>query len=96
MIIEILREHNRWKTGDLVDVTTNFGNELIALGIAQKHEDQARRDYTPKPPEKEPEKIEVHNYFITPEPGTEPEQKAEAAQKSEAESKAKPKRKHKK
>ena len=67
MIIEIVTYHRAWKPGDIVDVTTTFGNELIALGIARRHDDQTRRDYTPKEPEKPAEKIEVHNYFVTPE-----------------------------
>lgn len=75
MIVEITRDHGKWKTGDTPDVTTNFGNELIALGIARRHEDQTRRDALPKPEEKkEPEKIEVHNYFMAPDATGEPEQ----------------------
>lgn len=86
MIIEITTYHRAWKPGDIVDVTTNFGNELIALGVARKHEDQARRDFTPKKTKaEEPQKIEVHNYFVTPEAAPEPE----------PEPRAKPKRKNK-
>lgn len=84
MIVEIIRDHGKWKTGDTPDVTTNFGNELIALGIAQAHSDQTRRDIPPKKEkEEEPQKIEVHNYFM-----------AEAKEEPKPEP-AKSKRKHK-
>ena len=66
MIIEILTPYRKWAPGAIVDVTTAYGVELLAIGIARRHEDQTRRDYTPKQvEEKEPQKIEVHNYFLT-------------------------------
>lgn len=75
MIIEILQAHGEWKTGDIVDVLPSFARPLIEAGICRVHEDQTRRDYTPKPKEEsEPQKIEVHNYIIAPEyldPGAE-------------------------
>lgn len=69
MIVEILKPYGKWQIGATPDVTNELGNALIAAGIARAHEDQTRRDYTPKPPpqEAEPQKIEVHNYFIAPE-----------------------------
>lgn len=68
MIVEIVNVFEDWKVGDIVDVTRSFGQQLIDSGIAREHEDQTRRDYTPKPKEEaEPQKIEVNNYFIVPE-----------------------------
>lgn len=85
MIVEIIRAHGKWKVGDTPDVTVNFGNELIALGIAKIHEDQTRRDVQPKKEkEDEPQKIEVHNYFMAPDTTTDAEPEP-----------VKPKRKHK-
>ena len=68
MIVEIKTQFDEWKVGDIVDVTGTFGRQLIEIGVAEAHEDQTRRDYTPKPKEEsEPQKIEVNNYFIVPE-----------------------------
>lgn len=68
MIVEIVNVFEDWKVGDIVDVTATFGRQLIEMGVAEAHEDQTRRDYTPKPKEEaEPQKIEVNNYFIVPE-----------------------------
>ena len=68
MIVEMVNVFENWKVGDIVDVTRTFGRQLIDSGIARAHEDQTRRDYTPKPKEEaEPQKIEVNNYFIVPE-----------------------------
>ncbi len=47
-----------------------IANPLIQQGIARAHEDQRRRDYTPKPQAEspaEPQKIEVNNYYLPPE-----------------------------
>lgn len=68
MIVEITTQFDEWRVGDIVDVTTTFGRQLIENGVGKAHEDQTRRDYTPKPKEEpEPQKIEVNNYFIVPE-----------------------------
>jgi hypothetical protein len=76
VIIEILQAYEGWKPGELPDVLPDFAYPLIKSGIARAHEDQTRRDYTPKPKEEtEPQKIEVHNYFIAPEEDATPPKK---------------------
>jgi len=69
MIIEILKAHGKWVPGNLVDVTRTTGAAMVLAGVARIHEDQSRRDYTPKAAEPpEPQTIVVNNYFPAPEP----------------------------
>ena len=63
MIIQITKPSRKWKAGDIVDVTSQFGKNLIASGFAVMHEDQARRDYTPKV-EEEKQSMTVNNYYV--------------------------------
>jgi len=79
MIIEILKANGKWVPGNLVDVTRTTAAAMVLAGVARIHEDQSRRDYTPKAAEQpEPQTIVVNNYFVTPEPeedAPEPEDK---------------------
>ena len=69
MIIEIQKAHGKWTPGDLVDVTRTTAAAMVLAGLARIHEDQSRRDYTPKAAEQpEPQPIVVNNYFVAPEP----------------------------
>ena len=63
MIIQITKPHSKWKAGDIVDVTSQFGKNLIAGGFAVMHDDQTRRDYTPKV-EEEKQSMTVNNYYV--------------------------------
>jgi hypothetical protein len=69
MIVTITHEYEGWKPGDEPDLLPDYAARLVAAGVAIIPEDQTRRDYTPKAKEAEPEpqKIEVHNYFLAPE-----------------------------
>lgn len=104
MIIQILKPVKKWKAGDIADVTSNFGNELIRAGLAEKAGDQTRRDYQPKV-EEEKQSMTVNNYYVLAENEilqieddehaayTSPESNASPESNDKPESKPKPKRK---
>lgn len=75
MIVTITAHYEGWKPGDEPDVLPDLAAALVAAGMAVVPEDQTRRDYTPRPkqPDPEPQKIEVHNYFLAPD-DSEPEE----------------------
>lgn len=63
MIIEILKPYGKWQKGDTPDVTRSYGMSLVDAKIAKIHEDQTRRDYTPKV-EEERQTMTVNNYYV--------------------------------
>lgn len=68
MIVEILKAHGKWKPGDTPDISRAGVQALIDAGVAKIHDDQTRRDYTPKAQEQEkPAPIIVNNFFAAPE-----------------------------
>lgn len=96
MIIQILKPVKKWKAGDIVDVTSFFGNELIRAGLAAKANDQTRRDYQPKI-EEEKQSMVVNNYYVLADNEVlqieDDEQAAYTKTNAESEPKPKPKRK---
>jgi len=68
MIVTITKGYEGWKPGDEPDLLPDYAEQLVSAGVAIIPEDQTRRDYTPRAKEAEPEpqKIEVHNYFLAP------------------------------
>ena len=69
MIIKLHEPYKKGKAGDVIEVSRVVALQLIAEGKATLHPDQTRLDYTPKTkePEKEPQRIEVNNYYLPPE-----------------------------
>jgi hypothetical protein len=63
MIIEILKPYGKWQKGDTPDVTRSYGMSLVDAKIAKIHDDQTRRDYTPKV-EEEKQTMTVNNYYV--------------------------------
>ena len=68
MIVQFIRAHDKWLPGDKVDVTSSKGNLLIeGFQVAVLCEDQRSIDKNRQEkelePEKEPERIEIHNHY---------------------------------
>lgn len=64
MNVRIIKERGKWKAGQIVDVTRDFGNQLITEGFAKMHGDQTRQDKPPVEPKEETQPIIVNNYYV--------------------------------
>lgn len=70
MRVQLLKEFEGRKAGEITDVRRAKAAEMIAAGIAEVCEDQTRTDLPPpKEPEQTIQNITVNNFFPGPEPG---------------------------